>query len=109
MGYLIKILERRQSLLAEKPKTPTKRPTESLSSPRARTYDKPWLSNSTNLHSSMPQKKNPSSRPQSAYPSTSHRPLSKTVDLTVSSKEHHQGRQGAKANLIKMSKTDEAM
>jgi len=106
--YLIKILERRQSLLAEKPKTPTKRPTESLSSPRARTYEKPWLSNSTNLHSSMPKKKtSTTSRPHSSTHLSS-RPLSKTVDLTVTSKEQ-EGRNAAKANLKKIAKNDDVM
>jgi len=105
--YLIKILERRQSLLSEKPKTPTKRPTESLSSPRARTYEKPWLSNSTNLHSSMPKKK--TSRPlSSTQPTSDIRPLSKTVDLTVSSNEHER-RSAAKNNFKKISKNDDVM
>ena len=88
---------------------PTKRPTESLSSPRARTYEKPWLSNSTNLHSSMPKKKTSStSRPHSSTHPSSNRPLSKTVDLTVTSKEQ-EGRNAAKANLKKISKNDDVI
>ena len=58
--YLITLLERRQHLLVNRPKSspgksPSKRPTQSLTSPRSRTYEKPWLANSSNMHSSMPK------------------------------------------------------
>ena len=49
--YLINVLERRQHLLVNRPKSspsksPSKRPNQSLGSPRSRTYEKPWLTNS---------------------------------------------------------------
>ena len=93
--YLITLLERRQRLLNERPKTvrinnikklhcyyniQPKKPTESLS-PRSRIYEKPWLKNSTSssLHSSMPKPAR-TSRPKTPN-------MSKTVDLTVRSRE----------------------
>ena len=67
------------------PKSSAKGPQESLKSPRSRTYEKPWLKNSTgdNLHSSMPRPTT-TSRPKTPKNQKS---LSKTVDLTVKSRE----------------------
>ena len=56
----------------------------------------------------MPKKKTSStSRPHSST-NPSNRPLSKTVDLTVTSKEQ-EGRNAAKANLKKISKNDDVI
>ena len=57
----------------------------------------------------MPKKKTSStSRPHSSTHPSSNRPLSKTVDLTVTSKEQ-EGRNAAKANLKKISKNDDVI